>query len=251
MRTHKKALLFALLMLLSVSGVSAIYAQDMSKDQWQSEMSSFTQRRTDLQVQLKKLTDDIAGLKVQSEKLDADLKACEEALLSLLGMTREEYEAFGRELTDLENRVSELQRMSDAELLAHKDELEKINARLMEMAKSRIALIPRYGDRIKALQSKVAALMAGLQKEKTYTVGTWSRDRDCLWNISKKKDVYDNPWMWPKIWQGNRDKIKDPDIIKPKWVLRIPEGKELSKEEKAAANRYYRNKTKAAEPAVK
>ena len=40
-------------------------------------------------------------------------------------------------------------------------------------------------------------------------VGSWSKDRDCLWNIAKKKDVYANAWMWPKIWQGNRDKIKD------------------------------------------
>ena len=46
-----------------------------------------------------------------------------------------------------------------------------------------------------------------------YTVGTWAKNRDCLWNIFKKKDIYDNAWLWPKIWQVNRDEIKDPDVI--------------------------------------
>jgi TolA-binding protein len=60
-------------------------------------------------------------------------------------------------------------------------------------------------------------------QEKTYIVGTWATDRECLWNIAKKKGIYDNPWMWTKIWQRNRDKIKNPDLIKPKWVLKIPD----------------------------
>jgi nucleoid-associated protein YgaU len=248
MKTNRIVLLLAF---MSVVFLTSVVAQEMTKDQWQADMASFTQKRADLETQKKKLTDDIANFQTQSEKLDADLKACEDALYALLGVSKADLDAFDRELTDMEKRVAELQRMSDAELINHKDELEKMNNRLGEMAKSKIALIPRYGNRVKDLQDKVTALMSGLQKEKTYTVGTWSRDRDCLWNISKKKDIYNNAWMWPKIWQGNRDKIKDPDVIKPKWVLRIPEGKELSKEEKSAANSYYRKKTKAAEPTTK
>lgn len=248
MKTNRFMLLLAF---MSLVFMTSLVAQEMTKDQWQSEIASYTQKRADLQVQMKKLTDEITSFKTQTEKLDADLKACEDALYALLGVSKADIDAFDQELTDMEKRVAELQRMSDAELLNHKDELEKMNNRLGEMAKSKIAFIPRYGDRVKALQDKVAALMSGLQKEKTYTVGTWSRDRDCLWNISKKKDIYNNAWMWPKIWQGNRDKIKDPDVIKPKWILRIPEGKELSKQEKSAANSYYHKKIKAAEPTTK
>jgi hypothetical protein len=73
---------------------------------------------------------------------------------------------------------------------------------------------------------------------KVYTVGTWSRDRDCLWNISKKPEIYDNAWLWPKIWQGNRDQIKDPDLIYPGQKLKIPPKGELNDEEKAALQRY-------------
>lgn len=225
--------------------IPAMAQEKMSKDDWQAQMNKFTQQRAALDSQKTKLTSDIAGMKAQSDKLDADLRSCEDALYAMLGVTRADVEAFDKELTDMENRVAELQRMSDAELVTHRDEIERMDARLKELAQSKITKIPRYHDRVAALQEKVTALLNSVQKEKTYTVGTWSRDRDCLWNIAKKKDIYSNAWLWPKIWQGNRDKIKDPDVIKPRWVLKIPEGNELSKEEKSAANRYYRKKAAA------
>ncbi|MBI4811572.1 MAG: hypothetical protein HY800_09090 [Ignavibacteriales bacterium] len=237
-----------IIFLLFLIVAPSIAQEEMTKEQWQTEMASYKAKEADLQSQLTQLNKDIEDLKAQSTKLDADILACEDALYALLGVTRADVEAFDSELTQMENRVSEFQRMSDAELVNYKDEMVKMDTRLKEMAQSKICMIPRYGDRVSALQQKLMALLNSIQKEKTYTVGTWARDRDCLWNIAKKKDIYANAWMWPKIWQGNRDMIKDPDIIKPKWVLKIPEGSELSKEEKSAANKYYRKKA-AAEPA--
>lgn len=235
-----------LLVTVFISSVTLVVAQDkMSKDEWQLQLTTAKAKIVELETQKKGLAGDIVGLKSQSEKLDADIRACEDALYAMLGVTRADVEAFDKELSSMEGRVAELQRMSDAELVTHKDEVTRIDARLKEMAKSKIAMIPRYGDRVNSLQAKVDALMKSMQKEKTYTVGTWSRDRDCLWNIAKKKDIYSNAWMWPKIWQGNRDMIKDPDVIKPKWVLKIPEGNELSKDEKSAARKYYRKRAAA------
>ncbi len=239
--------LVATVALLTVLAFSPLAAQEqMSKDEWQRQMTDYTNQQLALNAQVKALDSTIAVLRSQSDKLTADVTACEDALYAMLGVTRADVEAFDKELTDMENRVAELQRMSDAELLTHKSEIETMQNRLNEMAKSKIAMIPRYHDRIGALQEKVAGLLSSMQKEKTYTVGTWSRNRDCLWNIAKKRDIYANAWMWPKIWQGNRDMIKDPDLIKPRWVLKIPEGKELSREERSAANRYYRQKAASA-----
>jgi len=55
-----------------------------------------------------------------------------------------------------------------------------------------------------------------------YVVGTWERDRDCLWNIAKKSRFYGDPWKWKRIYRANRDKIVDPDLIYPKQRLIIP-----------------------------
>jgi nucleoid-associated protein YgaU len=76
----------------------------------------------------------------------------------------------------------------------------------------------------------------------TYTVGTWAKDRDCLWNIAKKPRIYDNAFLWPKIYQGNRDVIKNADVIEPGWKLKIPPKAPLTSEEKAAEQSYWRNK---------
>lgn len=225
-----------------------LVAQEMTKEQWQEEMKIYTARKAEFQAQLAQLEEEIKAAKASAEAKDADVRACEDALFSLLGVTREEYEAYMRDLDAMEKRVTELQAMSDAQLMNYKDEIMRMDGRSKEMAKHKIAMIPRVKSRVDALQNNIAGLMKSLGgREKTYTVGTWSRDRDCLWNIAKKKDIYANAWMWPKIWQGNRDKIKDPDIIQPKWVLKIPAGTELSKEEKSAANSYYRKKAAMAQ----
>lgn len=55
-----------------------------------------------------------------------------------------------------------------------------------------------------------------------YVVGTWERDRDCLWNIAKKPRFYGDPWKWKRIYRANTDKIKDPDLIYPGQRLTIP-----------------------------
>ena len=43
---------------------------------------------------------------------------------------------------------------------------------------------------------------------------------DCLWNIAKK--YYGDGRLYTKIYQANKDKIKDPHWIYPKQVLLIP-----------------------------
>ncbi|MFA5519639.1 MAG: LysM peptidoglycan-binding domain-containing protein [Spirochaetota bacterium] len=53
-----------------------------------------------------------------------------------------------------------------------------------------------------------------------YTVKSWEKYKDCLWRISG--EYYKNPRLWRKIYNANRDRIKNPDLIKPGWVIRIP-----------------------------
>jgi len=54
------------------------------------------------------------------------------------------------------------------------------------------------------------------KKQKTYTV----KSGDCLWNIAKK--FYGNGSQYTKIYNANRGKIKNPNLIYPGQVLTIP-----------------------------
>lgn len=47
---------------------------------------------------------------------------------------------------------------------------------------------------------------------------------DSLWRISGKRKIYGDSYQWPMIFIANRDRIKDPDIIKPGWDLSIRRG---------------------------
>lgn len=44
--------------------------------------------------------------------------------------------------------------------------------------------------------------------------------RDCLWRIAEK--FYNDGFKWNVIYDANRDKVKNPDLIKPGWILKIP-----------------------------
>lgn len=57
---------------------------------------------------------------------------------------------------------------------------------------------------------------------KTYKVRYIPENRDCLWKIAGYKFIYNNPRLWPKIYRANKAKIKNPDLIYPGQVFRIP-----------------------------
>ncbi|MCK5735545.1 MAG: LysM peptidoglycan-binding domain-containing protein, partial [Spirochaetaceae bacterium] len=56
----------------------------------------------------------------------------------------------------------------------------------------------------------------------TYTVVYRDVATDCLWRISNREEIFDNPYLWPKIWRANRRIIQNPDLIYPGQILSIP-----------------------------
>ena len=64
--------------------------------------------------------------------------------------------------------------------------------------------------------SSATAPQAEEARVETYTV----RSGDTLWAISKR--FYGDGNQWGRIYEANRDTIKDPDLIQPGWELNIP-----------------------------
>jgi nucleoid-associated protein YgaU len=66
---------------------------------------------------------------------------------------------------------------------------------------------------------------------------------DCLWKISAQEKIYANPFLWPLIWDANRDLIKNhPDLIHPDWTLKINRDytdADAKKAEKTARNHHW------------
>ncbi|MCB1165162.1 MAG: LysM peptidoglycan-binding domain-containing protein [Leptospiraceae bacterium] len=56
---------------------------------------------------------------------------------------------------------------------------------------------------------------------KTYKVQN-RRPADTLWRISGLRQNYGNPFLWKRIYEANKDKIKNPNLIFPGQVFDIP-----------------------------
>ncbi len=218
-------------------------AQEMNKEQWQQEVQKYTKMRDDMAKRLSDLNTEIGSLQSQSATADESLKKCMDELYALVGSDAEKAAAYRAEIEAAENKANELMRLSDADLMTRSKEVDELAAKVKSLWSNKLSLIPEFWDRLTSLNEKITSLQTTIAGSgKIYTVGTWARNRDCLWNISKKKDIYNNAWMWPKIWQGNRDQIRDPDVIKRGQKLKIPAAGAMNAEEKAAANSYYRKK---------
>lgn len=248
MTTLKRTLTVVLLLASFGAGLTA---QEMTKDEWQKQITELTAKRNDLKNRLTTLDNEVNALKKQDAEKATALKACEDELAALKGADLAPYLA---ELDKVDAQLNELSRLSNQDLFARRAEIDALQKKLDELKSHRLSALPRYSSRLNDQQSRLDALKRTLQQiiesgqaMQTYTVGTWAKDRDCLWNIAKKPKVYDNAFLWPKIWQGNRDQIKNPDIIKPGQKLKIPAKAELTKEEKSAARSYW-NKKQAAAP---
>lgn len=228
-------------------------AQEMTKEEWQKQVTEVTSQRNDLKSKLSGLQADVDKLKKDDADKAAALKKCNDDIMALVGADAASERAFAAKLDEIDGKINELSRLSNQDLWARKGEIDDVQKMLDEVKKNKLSALPKYFDRIKEEQNRLDALRKTLesaQMEMTYTVGTWAKDRDCLWNIAKKPKIYDNAFLWPKIWQGNKDKIKNPDVIKKGQVLSIPPKADLTKEEKSAVRSYWNKKKAAEQPAT-
>jgi len=53
-----------------------------------------------------------------------------------------------------------------------------------------------------------------------YTVVYREKLKDCLWRVAGK--YYKDPHKWKVIYNANKDKIKNPNLIYPGWVIKVP-----------------------------
>lgn len=246
MKTIVKIGFVSLLAMLLSAGV---YAQEVGKEEWQKQMNEWTAKRNDLQGKLTALRGEVENLKNQEAEKIAALRKCEEELIAMTGASAAVVSAFEATLQKIDDKLNELSRLSNEDLWNRRAEVDEVQKWITDAKKNKLSAIPRYYDRLADQQKRLDALKATLKQYAesgmgmmTYTVGTWAKDRDCLWNIAKKKRIYDNAFLWPKIYQANRNLIKNADIIEPGWVLKVPPKAPLTSEERSAERAYWRNK---------
>lgn len=217
---------------------------ELTKEEAEIRITEYRAKVADLQRRLESVNNETAQARQSLTKIQADIKSCNDELYALVGASAADVENFRNRLGAIKTRVAEMSRMSDDQLAGMNAEITDLENRLNALRREKIALLPEfYNDII-----ETARQIKGLRRTGsagTYTVGTWQEDRDCLWNIAKRETIYGNAQLWPKIWQANTDQIRNPDLIYPGQVLKIPPKAPLTDEEERAARAYYRRKRAA------
>ena len=90
---------------------------------------------------------------------------------------------------------------SSESLVAPKLDLDRINTGIFEKSKGKEVVVV-----VEITQSRLRRCVV--------------KKGDCLWRIAEK--VYGNGFLWKKLFEANRNKIKDPNLIYPGQILNIP-----------------------------
>jgi nucleoid-associated protein YgaU len=102
-------------------------------------------------------------------------------------------------------------------------ELDKIEKQLADIKKLRMAALPEVSSRIRAIESLITSLRAVERPAPAIRTDQYTVVRgDHLWRISRRADMYGNPFAWVRLYSANKDMIKDPNLIYPDWVLSVP-----------------------------
>lgn len=215
---EKLAVILVLMLALSVN----LFAQEITEEEWQAEMNNLTAQRTSLTKELDLLKTQIAELQETNASLQS-YEDCQNDLYALVGATKQDVDDFRMLVNDLQVKISKQQKpKSDRQ------------AELDNLKSSKISALPEFYDKVHNQMQRQLDAWDDKPDEILYTVVRG----DNLWNIAKKPQHYGNGFAWPKIYNANKDQIKDPDLIYPKQVFKIPS---LTEEEKAKYNKIRAN----------
>ncbi|HWF43279.1 MAG TPA: hypothetical protein VG537_01430 [Candidatus Kapabacteria bacterium] len=219
---HTTKLLMLALASVLVASCSSLKPGEITKEQADSTIAV---RRADIagaQSDLSRTQADAAKANADAQQAMASNTQCQDALYAMLGSDRNGYNAYREQLSRDEQELAALRAMSSGQLQQSTARMDALESQIRDLRGNKLVLIPDHTRRVQTLSTNYMQLKHGMMPANmTYTVGTWRKDRDCLWNIAKKPDIYNDAFAWPKIWHANQETIRNPDIIHPGMQLTI------------------------------
>jgi peptidoglycan hydrolase CwlO-like protein len=207
----KLKLLGIVSLVLLFTVVNFAQEQEMTKEQWESEMTTYQNKKAALENEISALKSDIDNLKATNLQ---DPEQCIDELYQIVGATRNDVNNYRKAVNELDGKINRKEGPKA-------DRQTDLNA----LKTNKISALPEFYNKVHNQMQKSLDAWVEAPKEINYSVVKG----DCLWNIAKKKEHYGNGFAWPVIYQANRDQIKNPDLIYPAQNFKIPN---LTEEEK-------------------
>ena len=206
--------------LIIFSSVSLAQERKIKLEEYLKQLEEWQEREASARALMAEEQKKILALKNEIETIEHEIAVVGNEIYDLLGTDEDGLNRYSEDLADLREQVEDLRALPAEELLTRQDEIAGLRKRLDELKKDKHSLLTEYSEELDLIsglldQMKVKAPQS---RNEYYLV---SRG-DCLWRISGKKQIYNDPYKWPRIFSANRDQIKDPDLIYPDQRLLIP-----------------------------
>ena len=214
--------LVLLLLVTSCSSGTSVTQEEMTEEEWQAEMTRLGEQKSSLNNESDALKSDIDNLNAQKSGMQP-YDECIDELYSSVGATRKDVDNFRGAVNELDGKI----RRKEGPKKERQADLDALK-------KNRMSALPEFYNKVHVQMQK--ALDAWVEKPDVISYKVVRGDH--LWGIAKKREHYGNGFAWPIIYKANRDQIKDPDLIYPNQVFKIPPltAEEKSKYEKLRSN---------------
>lgn len=216
--SHYFLSIFSLLFIFSFSMIAQ--EKEMTKEEWEAEMSRLRQQKETLTQQVNTDQTDVNNMKNQPLPSIDD---CMNQMYQMVGATKSDIDNFRKAVAELDGRIK---RQEGPKADRQKD--------LDALKMNKISALPEFFNKVHTEMQGSLDSWVEQEQVKSYTVVKG----DCLWRIAKRPEHYGNGFAWPVIYKANRDQIKNPDLIYPKQTFKIPNltEEEKSKYEKLKSN---------------
>jgi len=201
-------------------GADILFAQEMTMEEYNQRLAEWTKREADAKAEIEKIDAEIETLKTDITQVDEDINSVWQEIYALLETDEAGVNEFRNQLETLESEVSGLSALSADELYQRRKEIDELEAKLSDFKKSKISALTEMQDKIATVEGKIASLRATLESATPYEEYAVIKG-DYLWKISKKEEIYNDPYQWVRIYTYNRDQIKNPDLIYPEQIFKI------------------------------
>jgi len=219
-KIFKTYFLLLILGLIVFSSMGLAQDRKIKLEEYTRQLKEWQEREASARALMAEEQKKILALKNEVETIDHEIAAVWNEIYILLGTDEDGLKGYSEDLADLWEQVEGLQALPPEELLTRQDEVDGLGKRLGELKKDKRSLLTEFGEELDLTadllhQMKVKAPQS---RNEYYMVIRG----DCLWRISGKQQIYNDPYKWPRIFSANRDQIKDPDLIYPDQRLLIP-----------------------------
>jgi nucleoid-associated protein YgaU len=192
----------------------------------ENDLDNYQQRKADAIANQEKLSGEIETLKVNITSAADKYDAVYNEIMTFLGINVGDLASIQQKIEFYNEKITNWNNLSDDELWSAKKAVRGLVVEYNEYRGSNYGKVPDFRRDFSDLDNKIANISASLEAAKpkyyedSYTVvkGDW------LSKIAGYSFIYGDISKWTIIYRANRDQIKDPNLIHPSQVIKIPRG---------------------------